>query len=189
MQIQENDYYNLKQTRIMKYKIDEVHSNVSFRVKLLGLTAVGGQFNTLNGHFSKEGDNWEGAKVDFTIPLSGIDTGVSQRDEHLRSGDWFNAEEHPNITFKSKEFKKNESKGFEIIGDLSIKGVTQEETFSVRLGGSAIDQNGQEKIGFSGKTKINAKDYGLSVGEKLENGAVLLGKRIPIRVDVQLISE
>ena len=172
----------------MKYTIDEVHSNVSFRVKLLGLTAVGGQFNKLEGRFSKSGDNWEGTDVDFSIPLSGIDTGVAQRDEHLQSPDWFNSQEHPHITFKSKAFKKNK-KGYDVVGDLTIKGVTKEETFSMRLKGQAKDQNGQEKIGFSGKIKIDAKSYGLSVGEKLENGAILLGKKIPVRVDVQLISE
>lgn len=155
------------------WKTDPMHSFVNFAIKHSGISLVDGTFRKFEGTISSEKADFTGAKINFTVDVASISTGVDMRDNHLKSDDFFNAEKFPTMTFESTSFRKT-GKSYVLDGKLTIKGVTRDAKFAVVYGGQAKDQQGNTKAGFLATTKINRLDYqinydptGLGVGKEV----------------------
>lgn len=171
-----------------KWTVDPTHSEVGFKVKHMMFTNVSGRFGTFNGSAETEGDNFENAKIDFEADVTSIDTNNADRDNHLKSGDFFDAEQHPKLTFTATEMKKD-GDDYKLTGDLTVHGVTKPVTLNVEYGGIAKDPWGNEKAGFSINGKLNRKDYGLTWNAALETGGVLVSDEVKLNIELQLVKQ
>ncbi|RWU07674.1 YceI family protein [Pedobacter chitinilyticus] len=144
-----------------KWKVDPMHSFVNFSVKHSGISFVDGSFKKFDGEFTSSKEDLTDAKINFSADVASINTSVDMRDNHLKSDDFFNAEKFPKMTFVSTSFKKTKGNGYALTGKLTIRDVTKEVTFSVVYGGTAKDQQGNTKAGFSASTTINRLDYNI----------------------------
>lgn len=175
-----------------KWVLDPTHSEVNFRAKHLVISTVSGKFRKFNGTVETPNNNsFDSAKVDFTIDVASIDTNQEPRDEHLRSADFFDAANHPTITFKSTSFKakNNESDEFVLTGDLTIRGITKSIDVDVEFGGTTTDAYGNFKAGFDVSGKVNRKEFGLSWNAVTEAGSVVVGDMIRFQISVQFIRQ
>lgn len=172
-----------------KWAVDPMHSEVQFKVKHLVISTVTGFFRNFEGTMETENDDFENAKISFTLNTDSIDTNQGQRDEHLRSADFFDSAQYPQITFKSTSFKKTDDDEFELIGDLTIKGTTKQVKLQAEYGGSADDFYGNTKAGFEVTGKISRKDFGLTWGGVTEAGAVVAGDEIKLIINVQFAKQ
>jgi polyisoprenoid-binding protein YceI len=169
------------------WTVDPSHSHVEFAVRHLMISTVKGRFAEVTGTLTGDDTDPAQAAIELTIPVAGIDTREPQRDAHLRSGDFFDAETHPTITFRSSRIAKAGEGRFDVTGDLTIRGVTKRITLDVEAGGRGRDPWGGERIGFSTQTKINRKDFGLHYNQVLETGGVLIGDEVKISVELELV--
>lgn len=172
------------------WKIDPAHSAAEFKVKHMMISNVKGSFSGMSGMLSLDETDITRSRVEATIPISTIVTGDAQRDGHLKSGDFFDAETFPAMTFKSTRVTRTAPTEFTVIGDLTLHGVTRSVVFSVE--GStqpAKDPWGNLRIGASATAKINRKDFGLVWNAALETGGVLVGEEVAITLDVQFIKD
>ncbi|MDX1492845.1 MAG: YceI family protein [Longimicrobiales bacterium] len=171
------------------WKIDPAHTQIEFSVKHMMFTTVRGQFGEFEGAVELDTDNPAESSVSVTIDASSIDTGVSDRDEHLRSGDFFDVENHPEISFTSKRVSGPIEEGgdFEIVGDLTIRGVTKEVTLDATFDGTGTDPWGGTRAGFGAETKIDRRDFDLTWNQALETGGVLVGHDVKISLQVQAV--
>lgn len=142
-----------------KWTVDPMHSFVNFSVKHSGISFVDGNFKKFEGGFMASKADFSDAKISFTADAASINTGVEQRDNHLKSDDFFNAEKFPKLAFESTSFKKVKGNTYALAGKLTIRDVTKNVVFSVVFGGTAKDQQGNTKAGFLATTKINRLDY------------------------------
>lgn len=150
------------------YKVDPAHTRISFLIPHFVVSTVQGRFNDVNGTFVLS-DKIEESKVDVTVPISSIDTGVKKRDDHLKSDDFFNVKKFPNMTFKSKKFSGS-LENFKMTGDLTIKDVTKEVTFTGKYTGSVKDSWGQIRAAVQAEGKINRKDFNIMYNDMVEAG-------------------
>ncbi len=153
------------------WTVDPAHSAITFKIKHMGLTFVPGEFDKFTGTMTASNADFSDAKISFTADVNSINTGITKRDDHLRSADFFEVEKYPEIKFVSTSFTKatkptnNKSKAdkqndfYELKGNLTIKDVTKPVTFKVIYGGKVVDQQGNPKIGFTAKSNINRLDY------------------------------
>jgi polyisoprenoid-binding protein YceI len=164
------------------YNIDPAHSSVGFGVSHMVINTVRGKFNQFTGTVTVDGKEVKDAKG--TIQAKSIDTGVANRDNHLRSPDFFDAEKFPTITFVSK---KSETKDGQTIltGDFTMHGVTKELSLPVKVKGPIKDMMGMQRIGLEGKTEINRKDYGLTWNKALETGGVVVGDEVELQINAE----
>lgn len=172
-----------------KWVIDPMHSEVEFKVKHLMISTVTGHFNKFNLELSTEGDDFlTVSDIQFSADIDSIDTNNDQRDNHLKSPDFFNAQEHGQILFRGNQY---ESFGHEakLHGDLTIKGVTKPITVKVDFGGIVKDPYGQTKAGFTVDGKISRKEFGLTWNAVTESGGVVVGDEIKIHAEVQVIKQ
>jgi len=171
-----------------KWVLDPMHSEVQFKVKHLVISTVTGQFKSFEGQMETTSDDFTGADIDFSLEVASIDTNQEQRDGHLKSPEFFDAEQFPKITFKSTSFDK---KGdvYELKGNLTIKGITKPVTLAVEHGGSATDFYGNTKAGFELTGKINRKEFGLTWDGITEAGSIVLGEEIKININVQFAKQ
>lgn len=167
------------------WTLDPAHSQVSFRVRHLMAAKVRGSFGKFAGSI-EAGDSLETSSVSVTIEAASIDTGVSDRDAHLRSGDFLDVENFETISFSSSEVRETSS-GFEVDGELTIRGVTRPVTLEAEFSGVVADPWGNGKAIFSATTKINREDWGLTWNAALETGGVLVGKEVTIEVEAQAV--
>lgn len=167
-----------------KWVLDPTHSELQFKVKHLMITTVTGSFNEFSAELTTESDDFEHAAISFQAGVASVDTGNKDRDGHLASADFFNAEEFPSISFTSTSFKKNGS-DYKLAGDLTIKGVTKPVTLDVEFGGTAQDPWGNTKAGFTLSGKINRTDFGLTYNAALETGGVMLSEDVKILGELQ----
>ena len=167
--------------------IDASHSEIQFKVKHLVITTVTGSFNEFSGAV-ESGDTFDNAKISFEANTASISTNSEQRDGHLKSADFFDAEQFPKILFTATKFA---SKGgeFELVGDLTIKGVTKSVTLAVEHGGIAKDPWGNTKAGFEITGKINRKDFGLTWNAPTETGGLVVSEEVKIIANVQLLKQ
>ena len=170
------------------YKIDPAHSEVFFQVRHL-VTKVRGRFSDFEGTIDYNEASPESSSVNFSIKTASIDTNVGDRDNHLRSADFFSAEEHPTLTFKSKKVTKKGGDGFDVVGDLSMRGTTKEIHLPVTFLGNATDPWGGKRIGFEAETTLNRKDYGLNWNAALETGGFLVGDDVKINLQIQAVAQ
>ena len=174
-------------TQETKWAIDPSHSKVSFKVKHLMISNVLGNFKEFEGQVSSDENDFSGAVINFSLNTASIDTEIADRDAHLKSADFFDAEKYPKITFSGTGLKDLGDDMYELTGDLTIKEVTKSVTLSVEFGGVMADPWGNLKAGFSLNGKINRKDFGLNWNAALEAGGVLVGEEVKISGDVELV--
>jgi len=168
------------------WTIDPAHSHVEFAVKHLMISTVRGRFGELTGQVTADEDLRD-AEVEASIDIASIDTRQADRDTHLRSADFFDAENHPTMTFKSTRVEPQGDGGLRVAGNLTIKGITKEVVLSVMPEGRGKDPWGGERAGFTATTKINRRDFGLTWNQALETGGVVVGDEIKISIDTELV--
>ncbi|TWR26024.1 YceI family protein [Mucilaginibacter achroorhodeus] len=171
-----------------KWVLDPMHSEVQFKVKHLVISTVTGSFKTFEGSLETENDDFTDAKVEFSLNVDSIDTNQSQRDEHLKGADFFDAASHPKISFKSTSLTKD-GDDYQLKGDLTIKGVTKPVTLNVEHGGIATDFYGNNKAGFDVTGKINRKEFGLTWDGITEAGSVVVGEDIKLIASIQFAKQ
>lgn len=169
------------------WQVDPVHSHIEFAVRHLMISTVKGRFAEVAGTLTGEESDPERASIELTIAAASIDTREPQRDAHLRSADFFDADRHPAIRFRSTGITKAGDGRFTIGGDLTIRDVTKPITLDVHAGGRARDPWGGERTGFSATTKLNRRDFGLNWNQLLETGGVLVGDEVTLSVELQLV--
>jgi|SRR4249919_1431145 polyisoprenoid-binding protein YceI len=165
---------------------DPVHTNIMFVARYAMLTKIRGRFNTFDGviHVAESPeDSW----VEVTIDASSISTDNEQRDEHLRSGDFLDLENEPDITFRSTKTERLEGTRVRLTGDLSIRGVTKEVSFDVDYAGVAVGVGGKSRIAFAASLEIDRDDYNVSWNMAIETGGVLVGKHVQLELEVQAV--
>lgn len=171
------------------YKIDVAHSNINFKVKHMMISTVSGAFTDFDATVITEGDDFSNASIEFSTKVDSISTKNEQRDAHLKSADFFDAESHPEITFKSTSFKKTDDDEFELIGDLTIRGITKSVQLEVEYEGTAVDPYGQVKVGFEIEGKISRKEFGLQWNAVTEAGSIVVSDDVKLALDIQLIQQ
>lgn len=169
-----------------KWNIDASHSSIGFQVKHMMVSKVKGQFESYAANVeATDLADLTTATIEFKIDTASVNTSNEDRDNHLKSGDFFDVEAFPTITFKSTSIEKS-GDDFKVTGDLTIKDVTKAVTFDVEYGGKGTNPWGQEVYGFEAETKINREEFGLVWNAALETGGVLVGKDIKISVELEL---
>lgn len=166
------------------YRIDQSHSTVEFIARHLMISKVRGRFASFQGGLEIPEGATVPTKIDVTIDANSIDTREEQRDNHLRSADFFEVEKYPALTFTSKRFEGS-GNSFEVTGDLTIHGVTKEVTLEAEFEGRGNDPWGGTRVGYSAHTKINRKDFGLTWNAALEAGGVVVSDEIKIELNVE----
>jgi len=167
------------------WKVDPAHTKLSFTVSHMVITDVDGRFNVYEGSIVSAKDDFSDAQINFTVDAKSINTDNEKRDEHLRSGDFFEVEKFPNLTFKSTSFKKISGNKYVLEGDLTIRGVTKRVKFDVTFNGTSVSPWGQTKAGFAATASINRTDYGLKWNKALEAGGVLVGETVHLNLRLQ----
>src|SRR6476469_2204550 len=171
------------------WKIDPAHSEIQFKVKHLMITTVTGYFKQFDLTVETETDDFNTAKkIEFVADVNSIDTNNAQRDAHLKSADFFDADNHGQLRFSGKRFEANGDEA-KLTGDLTIRGTTKPITLNVELGGVAVDPWGQTKAGFTITGKISRKEFGLTWSAVTEAGHVVVSDDIRIHGEVQLIKQ
>ncbi len=165
-----------------KWKIDSIHSEVKFKVKHLLVSTVTGQFNLYDAEIESSDDTFENAKVTFEADVTTINTHNEQRDSHLRSANFFDAENHPKITFASTDFKKISDSRYELKGDFSIKGITKPITLNVEYNGKSKGFDNQDVAGFEITGKINRFDYDIQFNAVTEAGGIVVGPNVKLEI-------
>jgi polyisoprenoid-binding protein YceI len=168
------------------YTIDPAHTRLGFSARHAMVATVRGQFTDFTGTAHVDTANPAGSKVELSIVANSISTGQQQRDDHLRSGDFFESEQYPDITFTSTDVARDGDE-WTITGDLTIKGVTRSIAVPFEFTGSAQDPFGNTRIGFEGAATLNRKDWGLTWNAALETGGVLVSEKIKLQFDVSAI--
>ena len=173
-----------------KWGIDPVHSEISFKVKHLMITNVKGVFREFDASIYTTDEDFMTAEIDFWLNPASVDTGDEKRDAHLKSPDFFDVENHKQITFTGNTYEKVDNDGsYELYGDLTVKGITKRIKLDVEFGGVMKDPWGNEKAGFTLNGKINRKDWGLNWNAALEAGGVLVSDEVRISCEVQLVKQ
>ncbi len=171
-----------------KWVIDPSHSEIAFKVKHLMISNVKGVFSEFNAEVLTEGDDFSTAEISFSMNPASINTGTADRDNHLKSADFFDAENFNAITFNAHSLIKGKSNDeFTLNGNLTIKGIAKPVSLAVEFGGAQADPWGNEKAGFTIEGKINRKDWGLNWNAALETGGVLVGEEVKISCEIELL--
>lgn len=171
------------------WKIDPAHSEVQFKVRHLMITTVTGYFRHFDLIVETEDDDFTQAKkLEFTAEATSIDTNSEQRDAHLRSADFFDAEKFGQIRFSGKVLERA-GEDYRLTGDLTIRGITKPVTVKVHYGGTVVDPYGQTKAGFEVEGKISRKEFGLVWNAMTEAGQVVVGDEIKVLCEIQLIRQ
>lgn len=170
------------------WALDPAHSELQFKVKHLMITTVTGSLKSLNASLTSPSDDFEDASVKFEAETASIDTGNTDRDNHLKSGDFFDADQFPKITFESTSLEKDDE-DYKLKGNLSIKGITKPVKLEVEFGGIATDPWGNTKAGFTISGKINRTDFGLTWNAALETGGVMVSEEVKILGELQFVKQ
>lgn len=173
---------------IQKWTLDSAHSELQFKVKHLMISTITGSFTDISGEITTEEEDFNHATSSFQAEVNSISTGNSDRDEHLKNGDFFDTASFPQITFKSSSFEKD-GDAYVLKGDLTIKGITKPVTLQVEYGGIALDPWGNTKAGFTISGKVNRTDFGLNYNAALETGGVMLGEEVKIAGELQFAKQ
>ena len=173
-----------------KWALDPTHSEVQFKIKHLVISTVTGAFNTFAGTLeSTADDNFDNAKVEFSLDVDSINTNQEQRDAHLRGEEFFDAAKFPHIKFESTSFVKTSGNEYKVAGNLTVKDVTKPVTLEAEYGGSAVDFYGNHKAGFEVTGKINRKEFGLTWGAVTEAGSIVVGDDVKLSFNVQFAKQ
>lgn len=170
-----------------KWTIDPTHSEVTFKVKHLMISTVTGRFKVFEGQAETETDEFKTVKnVEFKADVKSIDTNNEQRDEHLRSADFFATDEHADMIFKAENFDVNNG---QLQGELTIRNITKPVSLDVDFGGVVVDPYGQTKAGLTVSGKISRKEFGLTWDAVTEAGSVVVSDQVRLNAEVQLVKQ
>jgi len=172
-----------------KWAIDPTHSEIGFKVKHMMFTNVSGKFETYDANITTEDDDFTKSNISFSADVASINTNNTDRDNHLKSGDFFDAETHPKLTFVAESFTKIDDDTYELVGDLSLHGVTKTVKLPTEFSGLMKDPWGNTKVGLNIAGKINRKDWGLNWNSALETGGVLVGEDVKLNIELQLVKQ
>ncbi len=181
---QNNLILNSKYMSTIQWNLDPTHSELRFKVKHLGISTVSGSFEVINGTITSTDDTFTSAGISFTADASTIDTNNADRDNHLKSADFFEAEKYPSLIFEAKDVDLNQE---EVEGTLTIKGISLPVRLEVEFEGTAKDPWGNQKAGFSVSGKIKRSAWGLTWNAALETGGVLVSDEVKISAEVQFV--
>jgi len=173
----------------MAWEIDAHHSQVTFAVRHMMVSTVKGHFNVIRGKLEIDEQHSENSWVEAEADASSVDTRDENRDGHLRSPDFFEAEKYPTITFKSTKVEKIGDHEYRVIGNLTMHGVTKEVAFKAEYNGQLKDMYGMQRAGLTAKTQINRKDFGLNWNKALETGGVLVSDNVIIEIDLAAVRQ
>jgi polyisoprenoid-binding protein YceI len=169
------------------YTIDTAHSRVGFVARHAMVTKVRGSFNEFEGSIRIDGENPQNSSGRVTIQAKSIDTRNSQRDDHLRSNDFLDMDNHPEVTFVSTGIAQTGDDTFAVTGDLTVRGVTKSLEIPFDYTGTATDPFGNQRVGLEGSVVINRKDFGVSWNAALESGGVLVSEKVTLEIEVSAI--
>ena len=173
------------------WSLDPTHSELQFKVKHLMISNVTGSFKDFSGTVETDGDDFTTGKVHITAEVSSLTTNNEQRDGHLMSGDFFDAANHPQITFESNKITKADDENYTLDGTLSMRGISKPVSLKVEYGGITNDSRGNTRAGFELSGKINRQDFGIEFGVGMvnETGSIILGKDVTVMGNVQFIRQ
>lgn len=170
---------------ITKWGIDTTHTEVQFKVKHLVIATVTGFFKKFSGSVESDGDDFDGAAATFSLEVNSIDTNQPDRDAHLKSPDFFAAEQFPTVDFMGK-LKKVSGNDYKLIGELTMRGTTKPVELSAEYGGVMVDPWGNTKAGFEINGKLNRKDFGLNWNALTEAGGMVVSEDVKLHLNVEL---
>lgn len=171
----------------MVWLVDNTHSHIGFSVRHMMVTTVRGQFTQYSGSLRFDPTNFAASSIEGEIDVMSIDTGNVDRDNHLRTNDFFDAPTHPKITFKSTKIEAKGGDDYLVHGDLTIRGVTKPVELEVEFAGTSKNPYGKTVAGFSAKGTINRKDFGVSFNAVLETGGVAVAEKVKIEIEAQAV--
>jgi polyisoprenoid-binding protein YceI len=169
------------------WNMDPTHSELGFKVKHMMVTNLSGKFSDFSIQAASDDEQFSNPEISFSAKIASVNTGQEQRDTHLRSAEFFDAEVHPEMTFKATKMEKLSDENYKMHGDLSIKGVTKPVALDVEFGGIGKDPLGNTKAGFTVNGKIKRSDFGLTWNATLETGGVLVSDEVRINSEIQLV--
>jgi polyisoprenoid-binding protein YceI len=184
-----NHNFTPREAISMAWNIDAAHSHVTFSIRHMIVSTVKGRFNVLSGTLEINPANPANSWVQAEVDAASIDTGESNRDKHLQAPDFFDVEKYPKITFKSTKVEPVRDNEYKVTGDLTMHGVTKLVVFDVEYSGEVKDPYGFRRAGFSGKTKINRKEWGLTWNALLEAGGAMVGDEVKIEIDLEAVTK
>lgn len=167
------------------WKVDTAHSLLEFSIRHMMISRVKGAFNKFDATIEANPEDLTDAKIEFSIDIDSIDTRNKDRDDHLRSPDFFDAKTFPKMTFTATSIKKTGENQYDVTGDMTIRDQTKPVTFDIIFEGQTKDPWGNEVAGFSGATTINRKDFGLTWNSALETGGVMVGEDVKINIEIE----
>jgi polyisoprenoid-binding protein YceI len=169
------------------WDIDITHSSLGFSVRHLVISKVHGRFDRWSGSLMLDETHPERSRVEARIEAASIDTHEPKRDAHLRSPDFFDTDKHPDITFRSTQIAKTDNDRYQMVGDLAIVGVTRPVVLLVEVIGRVKDPWGAERAGFSARTTIDRREFGLVWNQALEAGGVVIGETVEIAIEIEAV--
>lgn len=172
-----------------KWALDAAHSEIQFKVRHLMVSWASGTFQKFEADVKSDGHDFTTAKIRFTAEVDSINTNNEQRDAHLKNGDFFDAENHPQITFDGHRMEKLDAEHYKLHGTLTMRGNSRPVALNVEFGGIMQDPWGNTRTGFTITGKINRKDFGISFGGVTETGGLLLGDDVTINANVEFVKE
>lgn len=172
----------------MSWQLDQVHTHIGFSVKHMMVSTVRGQFKQYRGTVNIDPADFTRSTFEGEIDVTSIDTGNSQRDDHLRTSDFFDAPNHPKITFKSTGVEAKGDNEYVVKGDITIRGVTQPIALDVEFHGTAKNPRGKTVSGLSAKATINRKDFGVSYNAVLEAGGLAISEKVKVEIEVEVFA-
>jgi polyisoprenoid-binding protein YceI len=167
------------------YRIDPAHSTIGFAIRHYEINWVEGRFKDFNGTIHFDDQEITRSSVEFSAKVESIDTGVAQRDQHLRSADFFEVAKHPEMSFKSRKVERQGKNGYILHGDFTLKGVTKQVALPFTITGAIKDPRGNTRFGVEAHTKINRHDYGITYGKALESGGFEIGREVTINLHLE----
>ncbi len=180
-------FFSIKaQTPSTVWNLDKAHSSVTFSIDHMVVSEVEGKFKEFSADIKADKVDFSDVKGTFTVALKSVDTDNDKRDEHLRNADFFDVEKYPNLTFVIKKFTKVNGKQYKVTGDLTLHGVTKTVTLDAKFGGTIKDPYGLTRSGFTVSGEINRYDFGLKYNAALEAGGLTIGKKVSIKVNMEL---
>lgn len=173
----------------MAWVLDTVHTHVGFSVKHMMVATARGQFKSYSGTLRLDEKDFSKSQFEGEIDVASVDTGNADRDNHLRTNDFFDVANHPKILFKSTKIEPKGEGEFVVHGDLTIRGVTKNVALDVEFSGTSKNPYGKTVAGFSAKTTINRKDFGVAFNAVLETGGIAVGEKVKIEIEVEAVQE
>ncbi|WP_242352977.1 YceI family protein [Anaeromyxobacter sp. SG64] len=171
------------------WRVDGAHSGIHFTVRHMVISKVRGKFTRWNARLALDPADLSRSTVEAEIEAASIDTGVADRDTHLRSGDFLDAQKHPALKYRSRRVEVLSPERLRVTGDLTIRDTTREVVLDVEYGGRGKDPWGNERSGFTATTSLNRKDFGLTWNQALETGGVLVADRVDVEIELQAVKQ